>query len=221
MGSDNKPEAPAEEIKVNYVVMTLATLVPLGIGFGIASAIYSYGNKSLYQEKITAVSSDESYWVFLGLVVFGRMIAFVNLVPASYKKDLQGNIRSNPFFYKKINNDDDGKGSSSSSSSSEMVVFAEEGNIGKYNRANRSIHHMVENFGGFVAGIVLAGSVFPFPTFVLACLFSLGRILHQIGYTKKYGGHAPGFLISVVIATPTLEGLLLLVFLKASNIMMV
>lgn len=219
MGSDNKPgesTTPSSttttteaEIKVNYVFTILATLVSLGIGFGIASGIYSYGNTSLYEKNIAAVSSnEESYWVFLAIVVFGRMIAFVNLVPASYKKDMNGNVRSNPFFYK-----------IHESSKDEMVVFQEDGNLGKYNRANRSTHHMVENFGGFVAGLVLAGSVFPFPTFVLTCLFALGRVLHQIGYTKKYGGHAPGFLISSVIATPTLEGLLLLVFLKASNTM--
>ena len=33
------------------------------------------------------------------------------------------------------------------------------------------------------AGLYMCGQVFPFPTFVLVCVFCLGRIMHQIGYT--------------------------------------
>jgi len=53
--------------------------------------------------------------------------------------------------------------------------------------------------------ILLAGKVFPFPTFVLTGAFVLGRILHQAGYSKSgYGGHALGFVVAM-ISTVTLE----------------
>lgn len=32
------------------------------------------------------------------------------------------------------------------------VVLEEEGDIGKYNRANRSMHHFIENVVGFTVG---------------------------------------------------------------------
>jgi len=39
----------------------------------------------------------------------------------------------------------------------------------------------------FVASVVLAGIVFPFPVLALTALFSLGRIMHQVGHlTESY-----------------------------------
>jgi hypothetical protein len=73
---------------------------------------------------------------------------------------------------------------------------------------------MVENMGAVCAGLFAAGSVFPFPTFVTTCVFSLGRIMHQIGYTGGYGGHAPGFLLSL-LASITVEGLCSVVAAKS------
>ena len=35
------------------------------------------------------------------------------------------------------------------------------GDVGAYNRANRSVHHMVENFGAVVAGLGLVGGELP------------------------------------------------------------
>jgi hypothetical protein len=35
------------------------------------------------------------------------------------------------------------------------------GDVGAYNRANRSVHHMVENFGAVVAGLGLVGGQLP------------------------------------------------------------
>jgi hypothetical protein len=60
------------------------------------------------------------------------------------------------------------------------VVMEDEGEVGGYNRGNRSLAHMVENIPGFVAGLLMCGAVFPFPTFALACVFSVGRVLHQV-----------------------------------------
>merc|ERR1712106_307048 len=101
-----------------------------------------------------------------------------------YKSHLKGNIRSNPFFYAVY----DETGSMVKGDNNGIVAFVQDGDIGKYNRANRSLQHMVENFGAFLMGTGFAGSVFPKSTFVLVCLFSLGRVLHQVGYTTGYGG---------------------------------
>jgi len=86
--------------------------------------------------------------------------------------------------------------------------------VGAYNRANRSVHHMVENFGAFVAGMFMVGTVFPFPTFVLACIFCIGRVLHQVGYATGYGSHGKGFLLAF-IAQSTMDGLAMVVWCKA------
>jgi hypothetical protein len=62
-----------------------------------------------------------------------------------------------------------------------IVALVDEGDIGAYNRANRSVHHMVENFGALIAGVYMAGIVMPFPTFVAILIYAAARIAHQIG----------------------------------------
>jgi len=85
------------------------------------------------------------------------------------RDELGANMRSNPFIYTTVGG------------SKETVLFQNDGVIGSYNRANRSLAHMIENFGAVLAGLMLAGSCFPFPTFVCACAFGVGRIMHQVG----------------------------------------
>jgi len=197
-----------EEKGSSSLIVPLAiTFVPLGIGTLIALAIHKFGNTEKYDEKITAVKAAETLWVYAALVVFGRMVTFINVYPMIFKGKIMagdsGNIRSNPFIFKQIGD----------KAMENMVIFEDQGDIGAYNRANRSIHHMIENFGAFVAGLFMAGSVFPFPVFVLVCLFSAGRVMHQVGYTSGYGSHAAGFMCATLAAT-TVEGLCFTVFLQ-------
>jgi len=212
MGSDNKPEdvvsknevsQSAASSKPNLVLFSVLTFAPALIGFGIGYAVYSFGATEKYDARIAGVG--DMAWLYASIPVFGRAIAFVNNYPAfMFKGGWKGNLRSNPFIYKAI-----GEGASENA-----IIFDESGNVGKYNRANRSIHHMVENFGAVCAGLFASGTVFPFPTFVATCVFSIGRILHQIGYTGGYGKHAPGFLLSL-LSSVTVEGLCSLVAVKS------
>merc|ERR1711971_1217169 len=119
----------------------------------------------------------------------------------SYKKGLKGNIRSNPFFFETVSGD---------GNKAQLVLFKEEGFHGMYNRSNRSVQHMVETSGAFLAAIGPVGWIFPRQTFGLVVVFCAGRILHQKGYAKGYGGHGPGFGLSM-LSLLTLEGLALLV----------
>merc|ERR1712054_366192 len=110
------------------------------------------------------------------------------------REEIGANMRSNPFIYKSV------------SGSKDTVLYENEGVVGKYNRANRSLTHMIENFGSVLAGLLLVGSAFPFATFVCACFFALGRVMHQVGYSGGYGKHGLGFMVSGV-SQLTLEGL--------------
>ena len=94
----------------------------------------------------------------------------------------------------------------------------EEGDLGHYNRANRSIYHFLENSLGLIAALPLSFFLFAFPTFVTLCFFCLGRIIYQIGYTGKgYGGHVIGFLFDR-FATMTVAGLMILAYQKSFSI---
>merc|ERR1719310_1517042 len=94
-----------------------------------------------------------------------------------------GNVRANMFIYKIA-----GEGNMKNA-----VIYNEDGDIGSYNRANRSVGHFLENSTPILLSIILCGFVYAMPTMVLAILFCLGRMLHQIGYSiKGYGGHGIG-----------------------------
>jgi len=213
MGSDNKPQndiTTGANEDVNIVKVIMPVTVSLGIGFAIGLGITTtlvtnpLVDSAKSADKITMLRSEDLHWIFISIVLLGRMISYINFFPMGFKSHLKGNLRSNPFFYQTTDGD--------------MVSLQDKGAIGKYNRANRSIGHMLENFGSFLASIVPVGYVYPKPVFALVSIFCLGRISHQAGYTVGYGKHAVGFLLSL-ISIVTMEGLALLIFLKAIEIM--
>merc|ERR1712188_230445 len=140
--------------------------LPVIIGLAIATAVYSFGATTKYDARISDLASRDLHWAFLALAVVGRAVAFVNIYPMYHKsfvmKGNSGNLRSNPFIYKAIG----------SGAAPNAVVFDDEGDAGKYNRANRSMHHMVENFAVVVAGLFMVAQVFPFQVFVCAAVWA-------------------------------------------------
>lgn len=232
MGSDNKPTEPAtpsggvapkwEPDDSGSALKPVLTIGGMGcimqlIGVAMAFAIFKFGATATYSAKMAAAAVDGQHWAFAAVAVVAFTIRFVNFFPMTYKEkvmkgalrdEIGANMRSNPFIYKGV-----GAGK-------ETVLFVNEGVAGKYNRANRSLTHMIENFGSVLAGMTLAGSVFPFPTFVCACAFAAGRVMHQVGYSGGYGKHGGGFMIAM-LGTLVLEGLVILVALAGFGLLAV
>ena len=129
------------------------------------------------------------------------MVVILNFYPVYYKEQVmtKGNIRANQFIYRLANEPAD---------TSSAVVLHEDGDLGYYNRANRGIYHFLENCLPIVMTTPLGFWTYPFPTFVCICVYSFGRLLYQIGYTKSgFGGHFPGFVCDR-FSTFTMIGLL-------------
>lgn len=210
---------PDEEINVakSLVFMNGFCCLVLALGTGIAFTTFKLGATEVYAAKMSKIAADDSYWSFAALVVIAYGIRLVNMLPMMYKEkvmkgalrdEIGANMRSNPFIYKVVGDN------------SATVLFANDGVTGNYNRANRSLTHMIENFGSVLAGITMTGSVFPFPTFVCACAFSVGRVMHQVGYSSGYGKHGLGFMVST-LATAALEGMAVLVVLAGVGVLAV
>ena len=127
--------------------------IPLAIGVAIACGIYKYGNTAAHDKKMAPIFADDMHWIYLSVVVFGRLVAMVNIYPMTWKAKIMrmksGNLRSNMFIYKQVGD----------KAVDNAIVLEDVGDVGGYNRANRSLHHMVENFGVFVVGLALAGAV--------------------------------------------------------------
>ncbi|KAK3275399.1 hypothetical protein CYMTET_16470 [Cymbomonas tetramitiformis] len=205
LGQDGLPamdvaERDSNEAKGRKMFMFIM-VAPVALGLGLGSAIYNFGDTSAYDKKISLVVAYDLQFAYLAAFVFCRLVSFLNMYPMIAKSRVMrgksGNLRANMYLYREYG-------------SGKIVTLDDGEETGRYNRANRSLHHFTENMGGFLVGMVLAGFCFPFPVFVMTCTFAIGRIMHQIGYSNKgYGGHGAGFGIAT-LSTAGVEGLILL-----------
>jgi len=182
----------------------LGPVITSAIGSTIAWRIYTRGNTEIYDRNIAKLAENDLGYTLLAAAVFNLAVVWVNNFPMLYKTKIMrftsGNLRANMQIYKQH-----GKNAASG-----YVLLETQGLVGSYNRANRSLTHMVENSIPVAVFLVLCGTVFPFPTLVLTALFGFGRILHQFGYAAVgYGGHGLGFALAEV-GRFTMQGLCLL-----------
>mmetsp|Transcript_100609 Transcript_100609/g.194309 ORF Transcript_100609/g.194309 Transcript_100609/m.194309 type:complete len:235 (+) Transcript_100609:77-781(+) len=195
--------------------LAVLMLAPRVIGTGIAFLIFFFGataqQKELVGRKLQLLESWDLGYLYFSVYTFSVLVMWVNNLPMVYKArlGLKGNIRANMYFYKLLG----GNGMTKTS----LVGLEEKGDIGVYNRANRSLSHFVENMGPAIINMLAAGFVFGLPTLVTTIVFCLGRVMHQIGYTKGYGSHAAGFGLAL-LATMVLEGLVLVAAVGAFGV---
>lgn len=214
------PHVP-EEVKgkacfSGTMMITIFTIVPRAITFGIAYGIYRL-NQATYDGRIAIVNALgtsstsraklELGYLYIAAGCFSVLVQLLNAIPAMVWKAKvlpgnAGNLRSNMLIYK-VNQVD-------SAQRLPYVVLEEDDEIGVYNRGNRALHHFVENGLGLVVNIVLAGLVFSEPILVLVVLYALARVWYQVAYaTGGYGlgccKHAIPFALHSVIIATTIE----------------
>ena len=146
--------------------------VSTAIGYGLAYLIYTYGDTSKYDSRRDICKSYDLEWLLLSLIIFALIVVWINMYPMRFKERFmgrKGNLRANMFIYK-LATDQSGEGSA--------VVLNEDGDIGCYNRGNRSVHHFLENSLPFVGAMPITFFLYPIPAFVLLCLFCFGRVIH-------------------------------------------
>mmetsp|Transcript_13491 Transcript_13491/g.31737 ORF Transcript_13491/g.31737 Transcript_13491/m.31737 type:complete len:227 (-) Transcript_13491:239-919(-) len=209
-------EDRAKNQKQGTILVVVATAVFTALGFGIAALVYYFGARSKYDDNMKFIVAHEYYWAYLSAWMVQRLVHWINIYPAIAKGKIlpgggaAGQLRPNPFLYTQLTEEHKPTGP--------IIGFYGEGDIGVYNRANRSLQHMLENAPGWMVNLIAASVVFPFPCFILMCFIFVGRILHQVGYTYNYGAHAPGFMMSN-IAAEVLGGLSLMAFFKGIQLL--
>ena len=181
------------------------------VGYGIAQRLYKEGETDFYDEKIKLVREYDLHLACLAIIVFGITNTFLAYYPFFHKEVLNHfrlenlNFRTNSFIYK-LATKKEGEGSA--------VILYEDGDLGRYNRANRSIYNFLENSLPIIAATPLAFFMFPHPAFQCVCAYAFGRFIYQIGYT--YGGflfHLPGFFLDR-FATFTMLSLLSIAYFQ-------
>jgi len=209
---DEAARAASAAASLKMVVGT--TIVSRPIGIGIAFAIYYLGGTVAYDANaklaFNADGAGNGAYVFFSAVIFSFLTFWLNFYPMIPKARVMlkdKNIRTNMYIYKvnEVN---------TVNMNMPRVILDEEGDCGKYNRANRSMHHFTEYAAACAFTAICASFVFPFPVFILMIILATGRLWHQFSYSNSgYGAHAGGFMLFMV-AYVTLEMLALLAGIK-------
>merc|ERR1719266_915824 len=178
------------------------------IGAGIACAIYFWGDTENYNMRLEAGKKNDMCWPAFSVCVFAFTVVYLNIFPMFYKEQFMkgGNFRANQFVYRQATSPD--------GSDSSAVILYDTGIIGNYNRGNRSIGHFLENCLPIIVTLPIGFTFFPFPTAMCFCVYALGRIIYQVGYTAiGFGAHFPGFLMDR-FTTFTMVALCFIAFIK-------
>lgn len=164
----------------------LMLIVSRVIGVGIALAIY-WPWKDIFDARMAKLdkSIENIGFLYLAIGVFSILVNFMNLFPTIAKTQIMlgtsGHLRSNMSIYKILYQN---------GQRAPYVVMEDEHEVGKYNRANRALHHLVENAMPLMMIIPAAGLIMPIAVFVLVALYAIARIWYQIAYTT--GGYGLG-----------------------------
>jgi len=202
IGADGLPVMTDDEREAGYAkglkMIGVILLVPRLICLGLTLLIYFFGDKAFYDRQIAIVTDHRLGYLYIGVGVFSLLVSWLNMWPAVVKAKVMlgnsGNLRANMAIYK-VNVQEGTK-------ALPYVVLEENGPVGEYNRANRSLFHFNENATNVVLNICFAGFVFSLPTMIFIMVFAIGRIMHQRGYAMGgYGSHGAGFGIAMLGST--------------------
>ena len=152
-------------------------------------------------------------WGYWGAFLFLPLVFGMNHYPVALKARIarpeDGNIRANMFYYKLATED---------ALESSAVILYEEGDLGFYNRANRGVHHFMENCLPVIVAAQFTVYAHTLPTVILVIMYLIARIVYQIGYTNYgFGGHFKGYMLTM-ISMCTLSGLLFVSAIKTYNL---
>ena len=82
------------------------------------------------------------------------------------------------------------------------IVLNQKGDIGKYNRANLSIHHFIQDSLPLIASLPISFYLFSLPTFVLMSIFFVGLIL-DLDFAKLVSAFTNYVVLGLMIVAYT------------------
>lgn len=160
------------------------------LGFACAHAIYSYGSKSIYDERINNLARNDAGYMFLSVWLFVQCNSLMFVISQNKRYQL-GLPRPDQSLSVVV---DDFKNPKETKEG--YVIYEYKGLAGEFNRSVRAIANYQEYLPLLVGTALCAGQVYPFPTFVLTLAQVFFRIIYQINYTRAAGGRQLGFAIS-------------------------
>ena len=190
------PDMDAKEESSSSMIKDLlgSMFMPIPLGFlalpVILTAALAVGIHALMKEgadaKIKALG-DGAGFLFLAAILFARLTLSLNFYPMKFKSKIMWgsskNLRTNMAIYKPLKSD------GTTDVEAPAVVMVDDGEVGKYNRANRSLSHFTETVPSFLLMLAAVGPIFPLPAFIVVVFYAYGRVAHQKGEVEGYGSH--------------------------------
>lgn len=207
----DEPKSEGERVKKAesmYMKMLFGMLPIAGQVFAWGTYfVYAYvlGKKAAFDTKLQFVQSYDLGWVFLSVWVISlarsRLIMNANAQRAGARVD-----RPDQHAYKIMD--------SKANKDAPLVMMANTGALGRFNRAQRGVFNTDESAPLYVVNTVLAGSMFGPVVVLLNLLVAYGRVKFGLGYTESGAGRMAGLGPSFLGET-WISGLVLLVAIKA------
>jgi len=167
--------------------------------------VYFLGYKAAFDAKLDFIQRYDLGWVFLSVWIISmartRLIINANAQRAGARVD-----RPDQHAYKVMD--------SKASENAPLVLMANTGPLGRFNRAQRGVFNTDEAMPLYVANTILAGSVFGPLVVLLNLLAAFGRVTFGLGYTEGNTGRMTGLLPSF-LGEGWVSGLVLLIAIKA------
>ena len=177
------------------------------IGLAVAYfACYSPESKRESADaKIAILASYDLGWVYLGIFFVKLLQLPIAIILGTARKQSKAGL-PNQHVYKVMGAEGSKLG---------YVLMENEGDHGKFNRAQRALMNYCEVFPSVALLFVAAGVVFPADAFTALMLFSVTKIIGAIGYTEKGAeGRQSGAALNF-LSINTLNGMVLIAAYKS------
>ena len=174
------PETPS--VPVIYTIFNTIIFV-----IGSAAAYFAIiRNNKEGDAKVALLAEYDLGYLYLTAVVLklGQLLMGTNL--GVHRKEAKVNVPDQQVYQVK----------GAEGSKLGYVLLENEGVLGRFNRAQRSVQNFNENFPQTMLYILLAGFVYPKEVLVLSSVFAVSRYISAIGYTAGADGRTKGFMLA-------------------------
>ena len=141
----------------------------LSTGFGYS--IHHFGDTETYESRIATIKLYDFQWASAGILVLIFTVIWMNIFPMMHKARIQrdGNLRANMFIFRLATENPE---------ESSAIIMHEKGDIGRYNRANRSIHSFLDWVTATMSVLPFTFFVYPLPSFICLAVFFVGHLIY-------------------------------------------
>ena len=168
------------------LLITVINIVPTIIGLVIAYFLINGTANS----AIEVLAEYELGWLYLGIFSLKLFQIPQTILLAQTRKVCKVNA-PDQHVYKVM-------GTNGGAEQLGYVLMENQGDLGKFNRAQRALMNYHEAFPTVALLYIAAAFVFPFSSFVTIVIFSLAQVVSAIGYVSSEDGRSKGFLLGLL-----------------------